>query len=159
MRSIAELTQGERDTFDAFLRMGMSEPAALEATLNPNGESVTDTQLPWGPEPGELSIAELKQHPIYELLRNVQAGLEPTAVELNELRLPTVNQPELIDACQELIELRGNGEFGMAQKRFPDSAAAIIGKLPRRLQDPSYLRSAQPEITDPRKLAAGVARI
>lgn len=106
----------------------------------------------------ELTPAELRRHPVTELLVQAAGGNLPTEADLDELRLPQEPRREVADAAALAAAAKAGGENQEARAIAREAAARIVNALPPEMQDPDYLKEPEPDVTNPADLAAQVSR-
>lgn len=148
------MTDKPRDDWDAREWFEHAATGAIPTIDPPNTSDEEREQT----VSNTVSIAELKQHPLYTFLRDVQAGHVPTRRELEAFDLPAASRKRLEKACEELMSLRAAGEHGEAERAYPASAEEIVNALPKHQRDPHYLEEPDDEPGDPASLAANVQR-
>lgn len=106
-----------------------------------------------------LSPAELRRHPVTQLLRAAALGEIPSDEDLDALELPQADRRRVDDAAVVIAATKASGENAKARQLAEEAAEEIVNSLPADLVDPDYLKSDPDEhVTDPAQLAARVPR-
>ena len=94
----------------------------------------------------------MPRHPIHELLaHHSHAGSEPTARELDELRLAPDDRAAVAKAGRKAAFLYAGGDRGQAWEYALQRSHEIVASLPDEQRSPDYLRP------DPSEAAAGLS--
>jgi hypothetical protein len=92
------------------------------------------------------------RHPIHELLAyHSHFGTEPTAAELDELRLAPADRAAVAKAGRKVAFIYTGGDRGTAREYALHRSYEIVAGLPDEQQDPRYLRP------DPNAATAGLS--
>jgi hypothetical protein len=101
-----------------------------------------------------------KRHPAQRIIDNAynaRDGHVPPAWELDDLQLPATHRRRVLEACEQVAELKASGANQAAQATADELGAQIISELPEDMQRLDYLRPADRDDTlDPAALAARV---
>jgi hypothetical protein len=94
----------------------------------------------------------MPRHPVHELLaHHSDHGSEPSARELDELRLSAADRAAVAKAARKVGFIYDGGDRGKAREEALNLSHEIIAELPEEQQEPGYLKP------DPAEAAAGLS--
>jgi hypothetical protein len=94
----------------------------------------------------------MPRHPVHELLAyHSYQGTEPTAAELDELRLAPADRAAVVAAGRKAAFTYAGGDRGSAREYALQRSYEIVSGLSAEQQDPRYLRP------DPNAATAGLS--
>jgi hypothetical protein len=106
----------------------------------------------------ELKPADIRRHPIAQLLSDAASGALPTDSDLDALKPPDTARTQVADAASLAAAASASGDKQEARNIAGEAADRIIRGLPPELQDPDYLKAPEVDVSDPEGLADMVSR-